>query len=326
MTVTNAYGSLDVTLTFVPSTSITVLVETDIQAIAAFQTEQTGYGDLDIRLGYKDESSKHYIVCNTEIDGVVVDTADYELEPGEVSSLDVRVFIHNKCVSIYANERWVYSYSFGYVNYAADSTIIASLSVHGGSLEITNINRHELSDWREAVFVDYEANSQSVIQSIVQQRPLEIYPETDNGIVFTYHAIGDTVVPGFIKTLEETEQTPSDVSSDGLVYAADIGISLYEDAAAEVGLITRLYRLSELDSGIIHAAKILQEKALERRHPITIEMRLDPRIEYCDLLDMDLVVSGTKTVLSKEVIVESISPTLENGRYRMTVSGRRNIT
>ena len=323
----NPYGSIDVTMTFVPSTTKSVLLETDIQAITGYTDIETGYGDLDVRIAYKTEGGDYYIVCSTEIDGVVVDTADYQLDDAAVTSIDVRIFIHNKAISVYVDEKWVYSYALAFVWYSADSVIAAILSVHGvGGMTITNINRHELSDWREAVFVDYEANSESVIQSIIQQRPIEIMPEVENGIIFTYHAIKDTVVPNFVRAFTEQENTPSDVSSDGLVYAADIGISLYEEAAEQVGFITRLYRLSELDSGTVKAARVLQEKALERRHPASVDMRLDPRLELCDMLDLDLVVTGTHTVISRDIIIEDLTLAIENGNFSMTASGRRNET
>ena len=323
----NAYGALDVTMTFVPAASKSILLETDIQVIAGYSSDDAdaNFGDLDIRVGYKTEGGKYYIVCSIEVDEVIMDTSDYELDEAAITSIDLRIFIHNKCVSVWANNRWVYSYALAYVWYSEDSVITAQLSVHGtGGMTITNISRHELSDWREAVFVDYEANSESVIQSILQQRPVEVLPEVEDGIIFTYSAIKDTIIPNFVRSFEEEELTPSDVSSDGLVYAAEIGISLCEEAAAQVGFITRLYRLSELDSGIIRATKIMQEKALERRHPATVIMRLDPTIELCDMLDLDLIVTGTKTLISREIIVESISISIENGKFGMTASGRRN--
>lgn len=326
MTTKNTYGGIDLTLTMVPSASKYILLETDIQGIAGYTTDNNDdqYEHWDIKVGYKTESSKYYLVCSSLLGNTIVDTADCKLDDHAITSIDLRIFIHNNCVSIWANGRWCYSYALQFVWYPDDSIITAFLSVHGvGGMTITNINKHELGNWREAVFVDYESNSESVIQSVIQQRPIEILPNVDNEIIFTYHSKKDTMVPEHVISFEEDEVTPSDVSSDGLVYAIDIGISLYEEAAKDVGFITRLYRLSELDSGIVHAAKILQQKALERRHPATIQMRLDPRIEFTDVLDLDLVVTGTKTIISRDIIVEGLSISIENGRYDLTASGRR---
>jgi len=326
MTTKNVYGGIDLTLTFVPSASKYILLETDIQGIAGYTTDNNDdqYKHWDIKVGYKTEGGKYYLVCSSLLDNTIVDTADCKLDDYAVTSIDLRIFVHNNCVSIWANNKWCYSYTLQFVWYPDDSIITTSLSVHGaGGMTITNINKHELGNWREAVFVDYESNSESVIQSVIQQRPIEILPDTDNEILFTYRATKDTIVPANVISYQEDELTPGDVSSDGLVYAIDIGISLYEEAAKDVGFITRLYRLSELDSGIVHAAKIMQQKALERRHPATIQMRLDPRIELTDVLDLDLIVTGTQTVISRDIIVEGLSITIENGRFSLTVSGRR---
>jgi hypothetical protein len=326
MTTKNTYGGLDLTLTFVPSTSKYLYLETDIQGIAGYTTDcnDDQYKDWDIKIAYKTEGGKYYLVCSSLIDDTIVNTADFKLDDHPVTSIDLRIFIHNNSVSIWANDKWAYSYSLQFVWYPADSIITTVLSAHGvGGMTVTNINKHELGNWREAVFVDYEANSESVIQSIIQQRPLEILPDVDNEIIFTYHNTKDTVVPNHIISYDEDEVTPSDVSSDGLVYAIELGISLYEKAAKDVGFITRLYRLSELDSGIVNAAKNIQEKALERRHPATVQMRLDPRIEFTDILDLDLTVTGTKTVISRDIIVEGLSIAIQNGSYSLTATGRR---
>lgn len=322
----NTYGGIDLTMTYVPETGKYILLETDIYGIAGYTTDNNdaNYEHMDVKVGYKTEGGKYYMVCSTLINNTIVDTSDFQLENEPVTSIDVRIFIHNDCVSVWVDDRWVYSYRLMFVWYPDNSVINVSLSAHGtGGMTITNIVRHELGDWREAVFVDYEANSESVIQSILQQRPLEIIPEVENGITFTLHAVKDTMVPIHVISFDEEELTPSDVSSDGLVYAAEICISLYEEAAKQVGFITRQYRLSELDSGIVRVAKINQEKALERRHPATVEMRLDPRLEFTDMMDLDLVVTGTKTVISRNIIVEGLSIQMENGIYSLTANGRR---
>ncbi|MFH1118598.1 MAG: hypothetical protein V1775_02160, partial [Bacteroidota bacterium] len=228
-------------------------------------------------------------------------------------------------ISAYCNDRWIYSWAVSTVSYTDDADVIASLQANGATVELRDIRRTELCDVREAVYVDYEATSENAIQSVIQQRPVEIVPGTGRTLEFAYTATKDEVTGHHVRTFAPTVQDNTQLSSDGIVYYRDVGISLDANTAEVVGLITRLYRLSELDSGAVRAARKYQEKALEQRLLSTITQRLDPRFEVRDIYNLSLITSGTLRSIEEELIIENIDISLENGQYSMTISARENI-
>jgi hypothetical protein len=229
----------------------------------------------------------------------------------------------DNAVSIYCNDLWVYTYVFGLVNWPDVVQVALKNSSASQDVTVTDIRLIELADPREAVYIDYEATVDSAIQSIIQQRPIQIFPEVGREIAFTYSAVKDVVGAHHVTSYEEATKDSQSLSSDGLVYYTDVAISVSRKTAEEVGLITKLYRLSELNSGALNAAARLQELALERRKMVTINMRLDPRIEIADNLLIDEILSGTGTHIVDNVIVEDVSISIQNGNYSMRIVARR---
>lgn len=319
----NKHGSLDVTFSYTPVDGRTLLLETDIEGIPAYQTEELGYEDVDVRIGSKTSGGSHFIIVGTEIDGAVVDQSDFELDDAAVSTLNVRIYLHDSYISVYCNNVWVYSYTMAYARYNLDP--VASISAHGGALTLTNVIRSEIHDAREAIYVDYEATTESAIQSVIQQRPINTFPEVDRIIAHTYRHTKDEVAAHHVFEYAERVSSNSQLSSDGLVYYEDVGISISEQTAEEVGFITRMYRMSELETGAVEAASVAQVEALQARKSKAIRARLDPRLQPRDVLDIALTASGTETSITDEVVVDDISISMQDGDYKMSITGRRNI-
>jgi hypothetical protein len=324
----NKNGAFSLRYTYTVNDAISLLLETDIQGIAAFGKENTdpdkGYKVLTIQIGTTTHGGNRYMQVSTLLGGTIVDTSDFPIGNTTNPALDVWIYIHDVAISVYCNNRWVYSYVMALTKYA-DYTTVADLKALGGAVTLTNIRREEIPDWRDAVYVDYETTGDNALQSIYQQRPVWIFPETDRAIAFTYHTIKDTVAANHVWSYDNKQVNNNDISSDGLVYYYDVGISTYALAAEQVGFITRLYQLSELDIGAVEATHTIQEIALEHRTPITAQMRLDPRPEISDLMHFDLIVAGTKTHITEDAIIEDIQISLENGSFSMTMNGRKNL-
>jgi hypothetical protein len=295
-----------------------VLLNTDITAIGAYgvesEEEDEGYLPLSLLLSV----SIGKITVETRLDNSTVDAADYDI--GGATLLAMWVFIYSNAISIYCNGRWIYSYVMSFTKYVAYTTVASLVT----SATLTDIRREEIPDWRDAVFVDYEATGDGALQSVIQQRPIWTFPAIDRVLSFTYHAIKDTLTAIRVHNYNNEEVNPADLSSDGLVNYYDVGVSSYALAAEEIGLVTRLYRLSELDIGGIEAARTIQEIALEHSNPIDGQMRLDPRIEISDLLHFDLICTGTGTHIEDDAIVENVEITLQDGVYNQHITGRRN--
>lgn len=319
------HGTIDLSFTILaPTDGDSFELITDILAIP--QHLETAQGILTINIIYEEDidyGTGAYIVSETRIGGVAIDTQTVPIGivNGDID-LDMRIFLFDTYISAYCNDLCVYTYALNGIDYNA----ITSLSLERtGSYTIENLFLREIPDAREAVWVDYEATTESTIQSIIQQRPIEINPEVGREINFTYDATKDDIPNHHIFSYEDTEQDNLQMSSDGIVYYEDVGVAINEDTAREIGFITRMYRLSELSTGAIEAAKKYQRSALQRRHSSSIVMqRLDPRIEVRDVILIDLIATGTLRHIEDEVIVEDVSISISDGAYSTNISGRRN--
>lgn len=319
----NIYGSLEVYFEYSPADELSVQLLTDILCIPAYQPVSIGLAAVTVNIASEEHDGSTWIICQT-LHGVnIVDQADFSMDCPELSLFQIRVFFGEKYLAVYCNSKMVYTYAFADIHYTRPTT--ASLKAIGGEIEFSNIRNVELSDRREAVYVDYEATAESAIQSIIQQRPVQIFAAVDRILAFTYAAIKDEVQAHNVSEYTETTRDNPQMSSDGLVYYADVSVSISEQTAEEVGLITRLYRLSDLDTGAAEAAAVYQEKALEKRTMITIIMRLDPRIEITDNMLVDLILTGTERQIEDDIIIEDIQVSLEDGRYTLRLMARRNL-
>jgi hypothetical protein len=315
-------GGLEVFYTFTPVTGNIVWVLTDILALPAFTSLTDPQDELKISLEIEEVSNIVYAVASTFIGAVEVDKSSFPL--GDVGTIEfvVRTFIYDENISVYVNDVCVYTYTLGVVSYP--EPINASILVTGGTaIELSNMRRTELQDQREAIYVDYESSTENAIQSIVQQRPVEINAGVGRTLEFTYLATKDTIAAHHVKTYTNTLEDNVQISSDGIVYYADVGVSINADTAEEVGLVTRMYRLSELNSGAVQAAGVYQKKALQRRNVGAFSGRFDPRLEIRDIYAIDADLTGTKGWLSKSIIVEGIQIKLEDGAYKMSITGRK---
>lgn len=327
------YGGIELRFKSNIALGKSVLLGTNLTCLAQYKfTTSDWWTSSDAGLYSLDISSEVVggfvnIVCRSYANATLMDQSSWPTElPASILS-DFRCVFANDTVSLYCDGLWVYTYVFGAIQWPDNSDIDVSVTavVDSGTLEIEQITFSELADPREAVFVDYEATSDSAIQSIIQQRPIQIFQNSDRSVDFTYSAIKGTLAAHHISSFEETVRDNPGISSDGLVYYSDVAISISEQAAEEVGLITRLYRLSELNNGAKYAAQRMQKLALEHRKMITLIMRLDARIEVADNLLIDYVATGTQTRIQRNIVVEDISITVQNGNYSLRIQARNNI-
>ena len=314
------HGGLEVFFSFIPVIGRAVLLTTNIQVLAAYATGAVS--DLKVSVQMETIGDTQYVLFKTYAGDGLIDQSNFQLGDNVNLELDIRIFIYDQYVSGYCNDRCVYDYAFSSAVYP--SAILASLSITNGPLTLSNISRKELDDQREAVFVDYEANTESAIQSIIQQRPIEMNAGVNRELEFTYSSTKDSVTAHHVKRYENVLEDNLQLSSDGIVYYEDVGIAINEDTAEQVGLITRVYRLSELSSGAISAAEKYQRTALQKRNAVSLDMRLDPRLEVRDILDINLIAAGTQRNIVDNIIVEEIQIRLEDGNYRTSLSGRKN--
>ena len=322
---TNLYGTIDIEFDYIPVNGITILLTTDILGISQFHEQAYGYNPVSLQLGTKTVSGIVYAVGTTLVNGIAVDQQDFAIASSfNFQKTHVRFYINKQNLSIYFGGKWVYSYSLAYVNYVNDP-INASLSVHGGALQLYKIVRIELDDYRDAIFFDYESTADNCIQSIIQERPIQIYPDPGRILTFTYGVVRGDLDTHYVKEYRSSIASSNGLSSDGLIYYVNVSVNTSADTAKEVGLVTKLYRLSNLNDGAVKATQILQRLALERRFPTYIKERFDPRVVIGDRVAVDMIISGTLTHIEDRSIVENASIMLSDGQYTFEMNGRRSL-
>ncbi len=122
------------------------------------------------------------------------------------------------------------------------------------------------------------------------------------------------------------ENTAQNAGSDAVVYFRDIAFANDLAFADNEGFITRVMKLSGLDTGAKAAATLILEKANERQYRHTLEMRPDIRIEQGDRIDFTYKLMGTETVLNYEMIVEDLSIQVTEGESIMEAIAREDIS
>lgn len=315
------YGALEVFYSFPSNTTKGIELVTNVNGLKQFHSGPESFLPVTIRVGsVQDGVDPIFAEVKLYIGTDLVDRSDYFTYNGTNQTFAVRIFFFDQFISVSVNDCWVYSYALAQVQYPG--TTNAVLKMDGLTTILTDIRRVEIADGREAVFIDYESTTDSAIQSVIQQRPVQIFAHVDRKTTFTYDAEKDLVPAHHVHVYDEETVRPAGLSSDGLVYADEVGVSIDTQVAKEVGLITKLYRLSELTTGYERATGFLQKQARQRRKPRTVIMRLDPRVEVSDVLDLDLIVTSTNRHIVKQIIVEDVGVGIRDGEYTMTVKGR----
>lgn len=294
-----------------------VMIRSNI-AVTVADAATSGSGANDIIIGNSGGSGGYYYVSVEDMNGYEVEKyfTDDLLRMGRV-----RVVFHNEFATIYVDERWVYTFSFEKV-YIPDVVTLA-LHTSGGSITVTNIRKKELSDWREAIFIDMETTSQNAISSVVLQRPLDPRTNYEGDLVFEYEPVRSymAVMP-FVRKHNLRESESSQAASDAIVYFTRAAVVIDETFLNNYGFVTRMYRLPDLDNGAIHAAKIMQNKARQRLRMHTVTGRWYPEYELQDRARISTYLTGTGTLDEFDISIESISLSISEGEASMQMTGR----
>lgn len=320
MTVARTKGSCEIYLHYVSAPLCTVELQTNIKGRKPFAPETDVIKDIKVSVSHEEVSGDIFFIFSVYHGSNLSER--YKFGPlEEREDITARIFFNNQFISFYIDDLWAYSYGYQDPTYP-EGAISVSVSSSGADTTLIDVRRVELSDYREAIFVDYEQTAENAISSIIQGRPIEIYSETSRQLAFTYASIRDEVNALYVERIQENIEDPSSMSSDGLVYFSDVGVTLDPIVAKEVGFITRLYRMSEIDSGAMEAAAIVQNRSREQRKRYSINSRLDVRLEIGDIYNIDVVVTSTNRHITKSIVVEDLSISLDDRRQGMSVSGR----
>jgi len=314
-----AKGAVELIFTYEIADTCDLIVSTNITGMNPFPTYTAVRNPLSFRVHKEVVTDEVFFVitryCGTEI----LEISDFG--PFEnISAIVLRAYIYDEFASFYINEKWIYSGGVANVDYP--DPIEVDIVADGATMFFDRVERFEIPDHREAIYVDLETSAENALGSVIQQRPIEMFTDTGRTLSFTYALLRDEIYAHHIERANETREDPPQMSSDGLVYYADVGITMDTKTAEDVGLITRMYRLSELETGAIRGAKMLQDKSRQRRNMMDISARLDPRLEVGDIYHIDVIVTSTNRHIIKDVIIENITLSATEKRYSMNLTGR----
>ena len=241
----------------------------------------------------------------------------------------IRILFHNEFCTVYIDGSWVYTFSFAYTKYpetlSAQMAYYDGTEAQTGTINVSNIVIRELCDWRDAIFIDLETNAANAIQSIIQQRPVEILPRSNGAIDFFYEPNTRSQVSlTNIRKHTVTEDDSKSASSDGIVYFSDVAVISDEDTLEDVGFITRMIRVPELDSGALKAAKVAQKRARQSMYKHHVEGRINLALEVDDVASTSYTPENEHQAHNHSFIVESIQMDLSNGNFTMVAEGRKN--
>jgi len=249
-----------------------------------------------------------------------------------------RVLYHDNFATIYMDDKWIYTFGISGVKDPddpihdipgiaySDVMGVRILTNHNG-LHLHDVRVTELFDWREAVYIDLDTDGMGAISSVIQQRPIEIIVKANGAVNYAYDPIRQTVVqvPSNVREHTWTEAFPKGSASDAIVYYVDAKTVQDAEYAKRFGLSTKVFRMPDLWTGAVKAAKIAMRRMLEQYRMHTLNIRPDVRLEVGDILSVSYEASGTKTQWSVDIVAEQVSTTHNADLTNMRVIGREII-
>jgi len=231
-----------------------------------------------------------------------------------------RVLAHDDFISFYMDGKWIHTFCLPELAHPTSNNIRLT-----GSFTANEIYLKDLSDWREAIYIDLETDAMSAISSVIQERPIETNWKYDGGTAYWYDLERSTIVQMVQpKRHDWDEVTPRDGASDAIVYGADeVKCLQFQPYHEEYGFATKVMRFPNLYSGALKAAKVVLQKAFEGRIQHELDIRPDIRLEIGDLLSVSYAASVTGTGVAMDIIVDSLALTVNDQGDTMTIRGRQ---
>lgn len=234
-----------------------------------------------------------------------------------------RILFHEKNLSVFQNHRWVTTVTFDELVYA-DSVVI---STESGGFDMLNVVVRDIAELREAVYIDLQTDGTEALQSIIQERPIEVtsLPDGSLQMYYEYTRPSSTLALAPI-THRVTNKIPPDAASDAIVYGLkDVKTLQFAPFASILGLSTKLFRFPNLNVGAVEAAIRTLKKSFQRRKATSISCRpqLGPLVG--EKLTLDYTIAGINKAIFDEIIIESTSLAFSNSKVievSMSINGR----
>lgn len=304
--------------------------------------------DLSVNIKIKPDNQDEKELIEDDTDIVVridsVSGGDFELSvlsmPSETvmyntayevgsSRQTFRFFFFENKITVFHSGRWAGTAVFDELIYDQTDRLTVDL-ITTASVTFENLILKDLSDYREAVYIDLETDAQSAISSVIQERPVEIVPQPDGSLAFLYNNLDfvlDTVEIGRPPLSHRiTSKNPPNAASDAIVYGShEVKTLQYQFTIENIGFSTKLFRFPNLNIGMIEAAKRTLHKIYESRNKHTISVR--PRVDVVvgDIISFAYDVVELGKTIERDVLVESVTLGVSNSdkiNASMTIEGR----
>ena len=253
---------------------------------------------------------------------------------------EVRVLFHGTYCSVYLDDVWAATFSYAEENdIDGDYTKVVTwpeqqiklymYSNQAATYQVNDILVTELFDWREAVYVESETNAASALGSVIQERPIENSPTIAGGMSFSYFLVRDNIeylptdARNLINNHHSGKETMPSAGSDAIVIFADVDFAEFPNFADTEGFLTRVLKLSNLETGARKTAIIKLRKAWEHQWQHDILLSPDLRFQVGDRFIFAYRLSGTGRYEQHTCIIENLNMHFTEGNYEMALDGYR---
>jgi hypothetical protein len=281
--------------------------------------------DTDIRVNITYSGSGNFVYSVVSLpSNTVIYSCQFSTNTGVQK---FRVMAMGNNIGFYHNGQWVTTVALNEIDY--ENSLIITLSTSTSSLILSNIRESDLSDWREAIYIDLETDGTSALSSVIQQRPIEMFAKPDGSIDFWYDATRTTVTAGREpRTHSYSHVFPSSGASDAIIYGLkDVKTIQDENFARVVGFATKMMRMPDLGIGAMRAAHIILKRLLESAHKHSVDIRPDLELEPGDVYtvsydDQNKVPSARTASIVVEAVSYEFRASEAQATARMQIQGR----
>jgi len=298
-------------------------VDITTDAIVALTSGSSYQATVKITKTASDTYRADYIAkTNTGEGDQLLDSIRFSLL--SANKLPIRVIYHDNFTTLDIGRSWVFTFSTGAISYPSTCGIyLLALD----NIEFRDVVLTELSDWREAIYIDLETDGKSAIGSVIQERPIETRHCVDGSIAYWYEITRERIAIFPPRRHTHTTQYPRSGSSDALIQGNYTQAIQVPEFLSRYGFATKVMRMPNLTIGAVRAAKLTIKRLIEQASAHTVYMRPDIRIEVGDVIEIDFIASGTNQHIDADAVVEStnLSFSASDNNPTLTVSGREEL-
>lgn len=275
-------------------------------------------------------TSLHITTLNANL--AIMETIKIASDPA--SSHTLRLVMYGNFCVVFCEGKWVHTFIFKSVDYSNMDKPCTDIYIRT-SINLTNmsVTIADIAKWRDGIFIEMSAPTQSALGSIIQERPISIIPHYDGSLEFAYlSSLTDlSATPALelhtdtLRSHQVTQTINPEACSDAVLYYADVAVAKDTAFAIDNGYACRILSLPNLEADeATFAANLILRSAREHEEVHQITLRPDLRLEPGDIIRVQYDISATNTHRDTgSLLIESVS--LESPKNSMAVTAYKRI-